>query len=160
MLFVQHLKTSNQTNLRHIQPMCTKTVGSASTIAWSHAHFLSHEGTLHQHPSYQQKWQEGGEYLRELQGNGLQVNITFDSGSVPRAQRLFGAVSLQKSRCTHGLQDVVMVTTLHAPVHGLLSVTRMAVITADVSQIESPGAMLSNLQHMTSESKSRRKLGI
>ena len=54
MLFVQHLKTSNQTNLRHTQPKRIKTVGSASTIAWSHTHFLSHEGTLHQQPSYQQ----------------------------------------------------------------------------------------------------------
>lgn len=77
-------------------------------------------------PVSSRQWQEGGGYLREFQGNGLQVNITFYSGSVPRAQRLFGAVSLQKSRCTHRLQDVVMVTTLHAPIHGLLSVTRMA----------------------------------
>lgn len=43
MLFIQHLKTSNQTNLRHTQPERIKTVGSAFG---SHAHFLSHEGTL------------------------------------------------------------------------------------------------------------------
>lgn len=88
------------------------------------------------------------------------MNITFNTGSVPRPQRLFRAVSLQKSRRAHRLQDVVMISTLLALVHGLLSVTRMAVIIANVFRIKSPVGMLSNLQHVISESKSRIKLGI
>jgi len=73
---------------------------------WSHRESISH-------------WVER-EYLREFQGDGLQMNIALDPGSVPRPQRLFGAISLQKSGCTHGLQDVVMIAALHALVHGLL----------------------------------------
>lgn len=59
-------------------------------------------------------------YLRQLQGNGLQLNITFNPRAVPRPQRLLGAVPFQEGRCTHGLQDVVVTTTLHASGHGLL----------------------------------------
>lgn len=89
---------------------------------WSHRESINH-------------WEER-EYLREFQGDGLQMNIALDPGTVPRPQRLFGAVSLQKSRRAHRLQDVVMIAALHALVHGLLSVTRTSVITANVFRIK------------------------
>lgn len=59
-------------------------------------------------------------YLGQLQGNGLQLNITFDPRAVPGPQRLLGAVSFQEGGCTHRLQDVVVTATLHASGHGLL----------------------------------------
>jgi hypothetical protein len=61
-------------------------------------------------------------YLRERQGNGLQLNVTFNSGTVPGPQGLLGTVSLQESRGTHRLQDVVVTATVRAPGHGFLHV--------------------------------------
>ena len=88
------------------------------------------------------------------------MNIAFDPGSVPRPQRLFGAVSLQESRCAHRLQDVVMIAALHALVHGLLSVTRMSVIMGNVFGIKLHAGILPNLQFITSEYQTRTKTGI
>lgn len=59
-------------------------------------------------------------HLRELQGDGFQLNVTLDAGPVPRPQWLLGAVSLQESRCTHGLQDIAVTATVGTPGHGLL----------------------------------------
>lgn len=59
-------------------------------------------------------------YLGQLQGNGLQLNITFDPRAVPGPQGLLAAVSFQEGRCAHRLQDVVVTATLHASGHGLL----------------------------------------
>lgn len=59
-------------------------------------------------------------YLGQLQGNGLQLNITLNPRAVPGPQRLLGAVSFQEGGCTHRLQDIVVTATLHASGHGLL----------------------------------------
>lgn len=88
------------------------------------------------HPAGSTETTRTSEYLGEFQGDGLQLDITLDTGTVPRPQRLLGAVSLQKSRCTHGLQDVVMIATLHALVHGLLSITRTSIIVANVFRVK------------------------
>lgn len=77
------------------------------------------------------------------------MNVALDPRAVPRPQGLFGAVSLQESRCAHGLQDVVMRAALHALVHGLLWVTRMSVLVASVFRFKSQAGILRNLQCIT-----------
>lgn len=85
-------------------------------------HMLIHPSSESDGESIDHQGKRG--YLREFQGDGLQLDVAFKTGSVPRPQRLFAAVSPQKGRGADRLQDVVMIAALHALAHGLLRVTR------------------------------------